>query len=144
MMLVICAEVLLRDGFNSPISWMVEITEYALLWVTFLGSAWVLRSGGHVRVDIMLQFLSPAALRFCGLISSALGLLGTAIIFAFGVGATWSAYLEGAYKPTATNVPTWMVIIVIPIGSLLLALRFLRLFLEYHSHQRDFGAEPSH
>jgi len=144
MMLVICAEVLLRDGFNSPISWMVEITEYALLWITFLGSAWVLRSGGHVRVDIMLQFLSASALRVCGLISSALGMLGTAIIFAFGVHATWSAYVEGAYKPTTTNVPTWMVIIVIPVGSLLLALRFLRLFLEYQSRQRDFGAEPSH
>ena len=55
------------------------------------------------------------------MISSALGSVGTAIIFAFGVGATWSAYVEGAYKPTTTNVPTWIVVIVIPVGSLLLA-----------------------
>ncbi len=144
MMLVICAEVLLRDAFNSPIYWMVEITEYALLWVTFLGSPWVLREGGHVRVDLMLQFLSPSALRVCGLISSALGGLGMAIIFAFSVGATWTAYVEGAYKPSATNVPTWMIIVVIPIGSLLLTLRFSRLFLEYKSRHRHFGDEPSH
>ena len=44
MMLVVCAEVLLRYGFNSPISWVVEISEYALLWITFLGAAWVLRA----------------------------------------------------------------------------------------------------
>ena len=144
MMLVVSAEVVMRYGFNSSISWVVEISEYALLWITFLGSAWVLRSGGHVRVDIVLQFLSPAALRICGLITSALGTLTTAIIFAFGVGATWTAYVEGAYKPTSTNIPTWMIIIVIPFGSLLLSLRFLRLFVEYLSRQRDFGAEPSH
>ncbi len=144
MMLVVCAEVLLRDGFNRPISWMVEINEYALLWITFLGSAWVLRSGGHVRVDIVLQFLSPAALRVCGMISSGLGMVATAIVFGFGVAATWSAYVEGAYKPTTTNVPTWMIIIVIPVGALLLAFRFLRFFVEYRSRQRNFGAEPSH
>jgi TRAP-type C4-dicarboxylate transport system permease small subunit len=144
MMLVVCLEVALRYGFNSPISWVVEISEYSLLWITFLGTAWVLRVGGHVRVDIMLQFFSPATLRVCGMISSAISGAATAIIFAFGAWATWHAYVEGTYKPTLTNVPTWMIIIVIPFGSLLLTLRFARLFAEYYSRQRDFGSEPTH
>lgn len=144
MTLVICAEVLLRYGFNSPISWVVEISEYSLLWITFLGAAWVLRHGGHVRVDILLQYLSPAALRLCGLFSSAAGVLTTLVLLGFGIEATVSAMLRGAFKPTGIDVPTWMVIIVIPIGALLLMLRFVRLFVEYWTRQRDFGAEPSH
>lgn len=140
----ICAEVLLRYGFNSPIAWVVEVTEYSLLWITFLGAAWVLRHGGHVRVDILLQYLSPAALRMCGLISSAMGALTSAILLGFGAHATYSAMMRGAFKPTGIDIPTWMIIVVIPAGGLLLMFRFARLFAEYWTHRRDFGAEPSH
>ncbi len=140
MMIVVCIAVLLRDGFNSPITWGVEISEYALLWITFLGSAWVLRTGGHVRVDLVLQFLGPAGLRICGMISSALGALGTAVIFVFGIIATWNAYIQGAYKPTVVNVPTWMVVIVIPVGALLLSIRFMRMFIE-HQSRTEFDDE---
>jgi TRAP-type C4-dicarboxylate transport system permease small subunit len=142
--LVVCAEVLLRYGFNRPITWVVEISEYALLWMTFLGTSWVLRNGGHVRVDILLQFLSVPALRVCGLASSLLGALTTLVLFVFGVDATWTAYMRGAFKPTGTDVPTWIVLIVIPLGSLLLFFRFAHFFAEYYTRRRDFGAEPSH
>jgi TRAP-type C4-dicarboxylate transport system permease small subunit len=85
MTLAICAEVLLRYGFTSPILWVVEPSEYALLWITFLGAAWVLRHGGHVRVDILLQYLSPAALRVCGLFSAGAGAVTTLVLLVFGV-----------------------------------------------------------
>ena len=144
MTVSICAEVLLRYGFNSPISWVVEISEYSLLWITFLGAAWVLRNGGHVRVDIVLQYLSPRALRVCGLVSSAMGALTALVLLIFGAEATYSAMMRGAFKPTGIDVPTWMVIIVIPVGGLLLLFRFARFFAEYWTRQRDFGAELSH
>jgi len=144
MMFAICAEVLLRYGFNSPIAWVVEISEYSLLWITFLGAAWVLRHGGHVRVDILLQYLSPGALRTCGLVSSAVGALTALVLLVFGIDATWTAYIRGAFKPTGIDVPTWLVVIVIPIGSLLIVLRFARMFVEYWLRGRDFGVERSH
>jgi len=142
--LAICAEVLLRYGFNRPISWVVEISEYSLLWITFLGASWVLRHGGHVRVDIALQYMSPAALRVCGLFSSGAGILTTLVLIGFGAEATWTAFARGAFKPTGTDVPTWIILIVIPLGGLLLFFRFARMFVEYWTRQRDFGAEPSH
>lgn len=144
MTIAICAEVLLRYGFSSPIAWVVEISEYALLWITFLGAAWVLRHGGHVRVDIVLQYLSPKALRVCGLVSSAMGALTALVLLVFGVEATVTAAIRGAFKPTGIDVPTWMVIVVIPLGALLLMFRFARLFAEYWTRRRDFGADPSH
>ena len=142
--LAVCAEVLLRYGFNSPIPWVVEISEYSLLWITFLGASWVLRNGGHVRVDILLQFLSPAALRICGLISSGSGVLVSLVLVVFGANATWTAMARGSFRPTGIDIPTWIVVVVIPVGGLLLFFRFLRMFVEYYTHQRDFGAEPSH
>ena len=142
--LAICAEVLLRYGFNRPIFWVVEISEVALLWITFLGTSWVLRNHGHVRVDLLLQFLSPPALRICGLISSGSGALVSLVLVVFGANATWIALARGSYKSTGLDLPTWIVLVVIPVGGALLLLRFLCLFAEYYSPRRDFGAEPSH
>jgi len=142
--LAVCAEVLLRYGFSSPIAWVVEVSEYALLWITFLGASWVLRNGGHVRVDLMLQFMSPAALRFCGLLSSASGALTSLVLIVFGTNVTLTAMERGLFKPTPIEIPTWIVVAVIPVGGLLLFLRFLCMFVEYYTRKRDFGAEAGH
>ena len=142
--LAICAEVLLRYGFNRPITWVVEISEYALLWITFLGTSWVMRQDGHVRVDLLLQYLSPPALRICGLVSSASGALTSLVLIVFGAHVTLVAMARGSFRPTGTDIPTWIVVVVIPVGGLLLFFRFLRLFAEYYTRQRDFGTQPSH
>jgi len=142
--LSVCMEVLLRYGFNRPISWVVEVSEYALLWITFLGASWVLRNGGHVRVDIMLQYLSPSALRICGLVSSASGVLTSLVLIVFGANVTLTAITRGSFRQTGIDIPTWIVVVVIPVGGVLLFLRFLRMFVEYYTRERDFGAEPSH
>jgi TRAP-type C4-dicarboxylate transport system permease small subunit len=142
--LAICAEVLLRYGFNNPIAWVVQVSEYALLWITFLGASWVLRNDGHVRVDIMLQFLSRPALRICGLMSSASGLLTSLVLIVFGTNVTWTAMARGSFRPTGIDIPTWIVVVVIPVGGLLLFFRFLNLFAEYYTRERDFGAGPGH
>lgn len=142
--LAICAEVVLRYGFNRPLTWVVEISEYALLWMTFLGTSWVLRQGGHVRVDILLHFFSPAALRASGLISSGCGILASLVLVVFGSSATWAAMARGSFKSTGLDIPTWLVLVVIPLGGLLLLARFLRMFAEYYAGSRDFSAEPSH
>ena len=142
--LSICAEVVLRYGFNSPLRWVVEISEYALLWMTFLATAWVLREGGHARVDILMQLLPPAALRVCGLLSAAAGIVASLVLVFFGAHVTWTAFARGSFKSTGLDVPTWMVLIVIPVGGALLLLRFVRLFVEYYRRSRDFGVETYH
>lgn len=142
--LAICAEVVLRYGFNRPLAWVDEISEYALLWMTFLGTSWVLRQGGHVRVDILMQFLSPAALRRCGLVSAGSGILASLVLVVFGTKATWTALIRGSFKSTGLDLPTWIVLVIIPLSGLLLLARFSRMFVEYRRGERDFGAEPGH
>jgi C4-dicarboxylate transporter DctQ subunit len=134
--LSVCADVLLRSVFNSPLTWVVEIDEYALLYITFLGTAWALRTGSHVRVDILIGLFPPGGRRIFGMTSSLLGILVSLVLLIWGVVTTWDKFLTGAYKPTLIEVPTWIVIIVIPVGSLLLGIRFLRNLVDYATGQR--------
>lgn len=134
--LSVCLEVVMRYGFNSPLIWVVEIGEYALLYITFLGTAWALRNGGHVRVDIILGLFSQRMRRIFGVISSSLGIIISLVLTIGGIYVTWDKFASSAYKPTVVEFPTWIVVIVIPIGSLFLGIRFLRLLIEYAKGER--------
>ncbi|MDP2268576.1 MAG: TRAP transporter small permease subunit, partial [Deltaproteobacteria bacterium] len=44
-------------GLPSAI-WAIQFNEYALLWMTFLGTAWLLARKKHISVHIVIQRLS--------------------------------------------------------------------------------------
>ena len=59
MMLLTTVDVTCRYLFNNPISGAVELNEYLIVLITFLGLAYTQSVGGHVRTDIALSHLSP-------------------------------------------------------------------------------------
>ena len=122
---LVCIEVVLRYGFNAPLMGMIQISEIGLLYITFLGTAWVLRTDQHVRIELVYQFLPPVWRTRMDVISSLVGLVICSVLVVFGCLATWSHYVRGAYKPTLLEVPNWVILIIIPIGSIPLALRYL-------------------
>jgi C4-dicarboxylate transporter DctQ subunit len=134
--LSVCVDVLMRYGFNAPLVWVVETGEYALLYITFLGTAWTLHKGGHVRVDIILGLFSQTTRRVLGMISSSLGVIISLVLTIWGFLVTWDKFASDAYKPTVVEFPTWIVVIVIPIGSIFLGIRFMRIFAEYANGTR--------
>ncbi len=55
---IVCAELFMRSVLNRPIIWATEIVEYMLLYVTFLATAWLLREGAHVKIELVLDRLN--------------------------------------------------------------------------------------
>ena len=52
-------EIVARYFFNSPTIWAVDLTEYSLVYITFLGTPWVLRDHAHTRVELVVERLRP-------------------------------------------------------------------------------------
>jgi TRAP-type C4-dicarboxylate transport system permease small subunit len=125
----VCLEIIMRYFLNRPLVWVVELTEYGLLYVSFLGAAWLLRQGGHVQVDILVDILNERWRKRCAVISAAMGLAVSGILTVFGVIATADHLVRGVYKPTVLEFPTGVVLIAVPLGSFFLSVRFLILLL---------------
>ncbi len=119
-------EVIMRYFFNRPLMWVTEVTECLLLYITFLGSAWLLREEGHVRMDILLNRLGTRAKAILGIFSSLIGVFVSATIMIYGLAVTWNYFQRGIYTPTAMEIPLYAILLVIPVGSLMLLLQFLR------------------
>lgn len=122
----VCTEIVLRTFFARPQVWVIEFSEYGLLYLTFLGAAWLMRHDGHVRVDLLTNALNPAWKRRLAMASEAVGCAVSVVLLVFGAIVTLDAQRRGLFKPTILEFPTWIVLAVIPLGSAVLALRFLQ------------------
>ena len=71
IMIGISADVFFRYALGSPIGWIFEFTEHALLCIPFLGMAWLVRErSGHVAVEILFEFLGPVKQRIFRVIAA--------------------------------------------------------------------------
>jgi len=53
-----CYTIFLRFLFRKTTIWITPMTEYALLWIVFLSTAWLLREKGHIITDLVYEHLS--------------------------------------------------------------------------------------
>ncbi|MDH5695862.1 MAG: TRAP transporter small permease [Dehalococcoidia bacterium] len=126
MTLSVCYTVITRYLHLNPPIWTIQVSEYILLWITFLAAAWLLRKGGHVRIDAVVSRLSPKAQRILNIIVSIFGAVVCAVIAWFGGQNTWDLLQRGIIDVKTIDVPKFGLFLVIPLGSFLLLVQFIR------------------
>ena len=119
-------EITARYFFGVSYAWVIEINEDILVYLPFLGAAWVLRKGGHVTIDLLETLLPAAVKRGADVAIAAVGAGGSAILVWFGTALSWDAYAQGRVSLTVTQIPEVYVLPAIPIGGALLVAEFVR------------------
>jgi TRAP-type C4-dicarboxylate transport system permease small subunit len=102
------------------------MSEYGLLYLLFLAAPWVLLRDSHIKIDILLHFCSPPVRRRLNLLASLIGAAACAIFCYFAIIVVWDTFQASELLWRSIIVPKWTVWVVMPIGSLLLTLQFLR------------------
>jgi len=140
VMLSICMNVVLRYIWSNPIFWVTEVATYCLLWITFLGSAWLLKREGHVRMDMVLNRLNPRHRSLLNAITSILGAIACLVVTWYGIKSV-NYYFELGFVITSMLSPVkWPIMVIIPIGGFLLFIQFLR---RTKSHLESWKASGS-
>ena len=129
LMSITCYAVVMRYIFHSPSGWVIEVCEYMLLYITFLGTTWLLKRDGHVKVDIVLVSLNPKVANVLRLVTSIMGAVSCAFLVVYGTLNTVKYYQGGTLVIQTLNTPKWILTAVIPFGSFLLVVQFLRQFI---------------
>src|SRR4030088_1430685 len=81
----ICVDVFMRYFFGRPIMGSTELTEYALVYITFLGAAWAVPRGAPIDIDAFVIHMPERVQKVCALVgnivspgvSPALAIFGT-------------------------------------------------------------------
>lgn len=128
VVLLVAADVMARN-FARPIAWSVSLTEYLLIYITFLPMPALVRGKGHVCADF-IRTAMPVGLRRpmeAGVYMLCLGIC--AYLGWIAVSSTVTTWLSGAYDVRTFDMPRWLVYAPMAAGLWLSALEFLRYLL---------------
>jgi TRAP-type C4-dicarboxylate transport system permease small subunit len=139
MVFLTLAQVLLRalaahaglawaNALLARIAWIDPLARVLMLWLTFLGASLITRKNRHIRIDLASAVLPQGWLP---LRESVLAFAAALICCIMGAASFFMVRMEWRFGGTLfLGVPTWTVQVIIPLGFLLLAFRFLLIALE--------------
>ena len=123
MSLWITYDVLSRYFLDIASPWSFDLSEYSLVWITFLGAPWVLLRDRHVRIEILVDAL-PAQ-RILGIAVSVVAILACLVLtWRTGIAAV-EYFRNDIMMPRIWRIPRIWPYAVVPIGSALLACAFI-------------------
>jgi len=125
MMLSVVYDVIARLVFRAPTLWVIDINEYTLVYLTFIPAAWILVRDGHVKVELVVDRLTPRTRRIMGFIGDLMGLVYCVVLAWQSWLVAWVAYQGGYRFSTALALPQFPIFVIIPIGAAWLGLAFL-------------------
>jgi len=129
--LCVTFDVIMRYVLNRPSRWVVDISEYALVFILFLSAGWTLAKEGHVEISLLVEALPKGVQRTLKIITSAIGALVCGLLLWKSIDLIWELYKAKDLFFKALVIPKWTVFTVIPIGFLTLFLQFIRRMLQF-------------
>ena len=123
LLLLVFHEVVVRYVFDSPTQFSVEISEYLLVFVSFMCAAWVMREDRHVRMLALLTILPERTQLFLDVVTSLLVTTFCVILTWKGGQTVIMAYSGNYHSSSLLDVPLWIPYSFIPLGALALGLQ---------------------
>lgn len=117
--------VVLTYAFKSSDTFSVEMSEYLLVFICFASIPYILREGRHVRVDALVEVLSPKSRSRVELVSSILALGFCALVVWKAAGVTLLNYERGFRSASLVSLPLWIPYLIITLGFLILTLQYI-------------------
>jgi TRAP-type C4-dicarboxylate transport system permease small subunit len=125
MVVLVTADIVLRNIARVGFPWANEVTEYALYVTTLLTAPWLLRRGQHVRIDMVLVIVPP---RLAWMLEAAADLLGLAASLTLvWYGSVMTAQSARLASLTIKNLvfPEWWLLWPLPACFMLVAIEFV-------------------
>lgn len=123
--LVICDMVVERYILNLTTIWQIDVVTYSIVGATFVGSAYVLMTRGHVNVEILPLHVGPRTRYWLALFTMALALCFCVVLFVLCTQYWYQAYSEGWKSNTVWRARLWIPLLTMPIGLGLLVLQYI-------------------
>lgn len=125
-LVLVCYDVLSRNVGLHTLTWIVELTEYALPLATLLAAPWLLFRFEHIRLDVLQQVLSPDAQRHVNRVAMVVGFAVCVIVAWYGIGVIRDAMQIGALVMKTLVFPEWWLFVPVPVCFGLMAVECAR------------------
>jgi TRAP-type C4-dicarboxylate transport system permease small subunit len=125
--LLIVWDVIARNLGMQPPASTVALTEYALLYFTMAAAPWLVRTRGHIVVQVLHSRLGPTSRLIVEKLILCICLVVTTLVCALACLLMVEAWQRGEIEIRSLNMPRWLLFAPRAVGFGLMATEFLRL-----------------
>jgi len=123
MTVIVFYDVVMRYIFNSPTIWALEMSEYMLVFLAFIGAAEMQRQKANIKMDYLYVKFPPGMRRSVDLFTSLLMLLFSFLLLRASFKLTLTAYKYGSASNSLLETPLYIPYSIVFIGMFLLLLQ---------------------
>jgi TRAP-type transport system small permease protein len=125
MVVLVTADIVLRNAGRGGFVWANEVSEYSLYLITLFTAPWLLRRGQHIRLDLVLVMLPERIAWLLDAASDIVGLAVSLILVRYGLAMAHDSWRIGSITIKNLIFPEWWLLAPLPATFLLLAIEFL-------------------
>lgn len=135
----VLAEIVARTFFNYGFLFVLEVNTYLLAMSWFLSAAYTLRTGGHIRVNVLTGIIkSDRAVRFLDIFATIIGIIIALVFFRAVLWLVSESYFLGKTSFSALRAPLYIPQIFITVGmGFMLLQMIMRLLLLFFNEKPD-------
>jgi len=104
--------------------WVTEVSEYSLLYITFLAAPYLLQHRRHVAVDLFLATRQGLTATLLEVAIAVLGLALCILLAVQGVQLVLDQYAMGMRRVSVMAPRSWYIFAAFPVGMALMAVQF--------------------
>lgn len=124
--ILVCADVAARYFRLFPMPWSLDVAEYALLLITFLGAPWVLANRGHISIDILLDTMTLATKARVLKVTYSIGAIICGVLCFFSVKVLHASWSQNTMVHETFVYPEFLMFLIPPPIFLMLMWIFIR------------------
>lgn len=136
MTLLTFSQVVMRYVFNSGFTWAVELTGILFAFMIFIGISYGVRVGAHIGVDALVRQFPALPRRIVSIVAVLLSLVYAGLVI-FGSTLYVMKMKSAGIELEDLPVQIWVVRAILPIGFILMSLRFLQVLLNLLTGKSD-------
>ena len=126
MMLMVTGDVAGRYLFHRPLPAVLELTEFFMAGIVYAALAYTQFIKGHISIELLVDRYSPRKRLIMETISLFIGLIFFALVVWQGGRMAWAAWqIREITFTAAMPMPVYPAKFMVPIGSLLMCIRFI-------------------
>lgn len=128
MILLAFAQIVLRNFFDIGLQWGDELLRMLVLWLALAGAVAASRTDKHISIAVLDQFLPEFIRKLVQLVLHLFTAVVCAVVAWFSLQFVLTSREYGDL--ILGNVPAWWLQLVLPLGFVLIAWRYLLLLLK--------------
>lgn len=123
MVIMVLLQILMRNLFQSGVQGGDDLVRHLVLWIAFFGAGIATRSNSHVKIDLLSNLVKGHVKAKLDILVNLFSCVVCVILMIASCQFVLIEYQAQAHSQFL-NLPVWVMEIVMPLGYLIIAIRF--------------------